>query len=42
MEYKVKYGLLGRILDAMVVKRQTDSGIRKFLSGLKAYMEQNK
>ncbi|MFZ6013408.1 MAG: SRPBCC family protein [Bacteroidota bacterium] len=42
MEYQVKYGFLGKVLDAMVVKKQSDSGIKKFFLGLKAYAEQNK
>ena len=39
MEYKVKYGWVGEILDALVIRRQTDSGIKQFFSGLKNYME---
>ncbi len=39
MEYKVKYGWVGEILDALVIRRQTDSGVKQFFSGLKNYME---
>ena len=39
MEYKVKYGWVGEILDALVIRRQTDSGIKQFFSGLKNYIE---
>ncbi len=39
MEYTVRFGFLGRILDALVIKRQSDGGIKKFLSGLKSYLE---
>jgi ribosome-associated toxin RatA of RatAB toxin-antitoxin module len=39
MQYKVKYGWIGEILDALVIRRQTDSGIKQFFSGLKTYME---
>lgn len=42
MEYRVKYGFLGKALDVLVVKKQTDSGIKKFFAGLKAYAEQGK
>jgi ribosome-associated toxin RatA of RatAB toxin-antitoxin module len=39
MEYEMKYGRLGRILDVWMIRRQTDSGIKNFLSGLKNYIE---
>jgi ligand-binding SRPBCC domain-containing protein len=39
MEYRLKYGLLGRALDALVVRRQWDAGIKGFLAGLKARVE---
>lgn len=39
MQYKVKYGWLGKILDALVIRRQTDIGIKQFFSGLKKYIE---
>ncbi len=39
MEYELKYGLLGRALDALVVRRQWDAGIKGFFVGLKRYAE---
>ncbi|MFZ5523542.1 MAG: SRPBCC family protein [Pseudomonadota bacterium] len=39
MEYTVKFGLLGRLLDSLMIRRQTDGGIKKFLAGLKRYAE---
>jgi ribosome-associated toxin RatA of RatAB toxin-antitoxin module len=40
MEYEVKYGLLGRALDRLVLRRQSDRGVKKFFDGLKRYAEQ--
>lgn len=39
MEYKVKFGLLGVILDKFMIGKQFNSGINKFLIGLKNYAE---
>jgi ribosome-associated toxin RatA of RatAB toxin-antitoxin module len=39
MEYEIKYGLLGALLDKMMIRKQTDSGIKKFFAGLKTYSE---
>lgn len=39
MHYEMKYGLLGRFLDALIVRKQSDRGIKKFFAGLKAYVE---
>jgi ligand-binding SRPBCC domain-containing protein len=39
MEYTVKFGLLGTLLDSLMIRRQTDIGIKKFLVGLKSYSE---
>ena len=41
MEYEVKYGFLGKVMDKIIIRKQTDSGIKKFLGGLKAYAERN-
>lgn len=41
MEYTVKFGLLGRLLDVLVIRRQSDAGIKKFFAGLKSYVEAN-
>lgn len=39
MEYKVKFGLIGRMLDALMIRKQSDTGIKKFFAGLKSYLE---
>ena len=39
MEYTVRFGLLGKLLDALMIRRQSDRGIKKFFSGLKSYAE---
>lgn len=39
MEYKVKFGLLGKLLDRLMIRKQTDNGIKKFFAGLKNYAE---
>jgi ribosome-associated toxin RatA of RatAB toxin-antitoxin module len=39
MEYEVKYGWVGMVLDALVIRKQSDSGVKKFFSGLKRYVE---
>jgi uncharacterized protein YndB with AHSA1/START domain len=42
MEYQVKFGLLGKFLDVIMIRKQTDSGVKKFFSGLKSYVENTK
>jgi ribosome-associated toxin RatA of RatAB toxin-antitoxin module len=39
MEYTVKFGLLGVLMDKMMIGKQFNSGINKFLNGLKTYIE---
>ena len=39
MEYTVKFGLLGMLLDGLMIRKQSDSGIKKFFAGLKSYAE---
>jgi ribosome-associated toxin RatA of RatAB toxin-antitoxin module len=39
MQYTVKFGVLGKILDTLMIKKQTNSGIQKFFVGLKEYAE---
>lgn len=39
MEYTVKFGLFGKLLDAMMIRKQSDTGIKKFFAGLKSYTE---
>lgn len=41
MEYTVKFGLFGKLLDTLMIRKQSDSGIKKFFSGLKNYAENN-
>ena len=41
MEYTVKFGLLGKLLDSLMIRKQSDAGIKKFFDGLKAYAEKN-
>lgn len=39
MVYKVKFGILGKLMDRLMIKKQSDAGIKKFMAGLKAYTE---
>lgn len=39
MEYTVKFGLLGKLMDRLMIRKQSDAGIKKFFSGLKQYAE---
>ena len=39
MEYTVKFGLLGKLLDTLMIRKQSDNGIKKFFNGLKTYAE---
>jgi ribosome-associated toxin RatA of RatAB toxin-antitoxin module len=39
MEYTVKFGLLGMLLDNLMIRKQSDTGIKKFFEGLKSYAE---
>lgn len=39
MQYTVKFGLFGKLLDAMMIRKQSDIGIKKFFAGLKLYAE---
>jgi ribosome-associated toxin RatA of RatAB toxin-antitoxin module len=39
MEYTVKFGLFGKLLDNLMIRKQSDSGIKKFFAGLKKYAE---
>ncbi len=39
MEYEVKFGFLGKIMDALMIRKQFDSGIKLFLGGLKTKLE---
>lgn len=39
MEYQLKFGPVGRLLDAVMVRRRWNAGIKGFFDGLKAYVE---
>jgi ligand-binding SRPBCC domain-containing protein len=39
MEYELKFGPLGRLMDAVMVRRKWNAGIVGFLAGLKNYVE---
>lgn len=41
MRYTVKFGLFGKLLDALMIRKQSDMGIKKFFAGLKSYCEAN-
>lgn len=38
-EYTLKYGAVGAVLDALVVRRKWDTGVKSFFAGLKEYVE---
>jgi ligand-binding SRPBCC domain-containing protein len=39
MAYKVKFGLIGQLLDVIMIRKQSDAGVKKFFVGLKAFVE---
>ena len=39
MEYTVKFGIFGKLLDSLMIRKQSDTGIKKFFAGLKYYAE---
>jgi ligand-binding SRPBCC domain-containing protein len=39
MEYELKFGPIGKLMDAMMVRKKWDAGIKGFFSGLKHYVE---
>lgn len=39
MEYEVKFGILGKLMDKMMIGKQFDSGIKQFFGGLKMLAE---
>ena len=41
MEYELKLGPLGKVMDALMVRRRWDAGIKGFFSGLKSYVERS-
>lgn len=41
MQYEMKFGFFGKIMDALMVRKQSDKGIKKFFAGLKSFTEKN-
>jgi ribosome-associated toxin RatA of RatAB toxin-antitoxin module len=39
MHYTVKFGLLGKLLDILMIRKQSDAGIKQFFAGLKTFTE---
>lgn len=39
MQYTVKFGLIGKLMDSLRIRKQTSGGIQKFFIGLKEYAE---
>jgi ligand-binding SRPBCC domain-containing protein len=39
MEYELKFGPIGKLMDAMMVRKKWDAGIKGFFAGLKHYVE---
>lgn len=39
MEYRMRFGVLGKIMDALMVRKQTSKGILAFMTGLKSFTE---
>ncbi|MBK6696061.1 MAG: SRPBCC family protein [Myxococcales bacterium] len=40
MEYELKFGPLGKVMDALMVRKKWDSGIKGFFVGLKRHVEE--
>lgn len=41
MAYQIKFGLLGKILDSLMIRKQYNKGIQGFFTGLKSFVERN-
>jgi ribosome-associated toxin RatA of RatAB toxin-antitoxin module len=41
MQYTVKFGLIGKLMDSLMIRKQTSGGIQQFFIGLKEYAEKN-
>jgi ligand-binding SRPBCC domain-containing protein len=39
MEYSLKFGPVGNLLDALLVRKKWDAGVKGFFAGLKRYVE---
>jgi ribosome-associated toxin RatA of RatAB toxin-antitoxin module len=42
MNYTMKFGILGRLMDTLLGKRESDKQIKKFFVGLKNYIEKRR
>ena len=42
MHYQMKFGIFGKLLDVLMIRKQSDAGIKKFFAGLKSYSESNR
>jgi carbon monoxide dehydrogenase subunit G len=42
LEYRMKFGLLGKLMDALMMRRKLDQGINDVFAGLKRYVEGGK
>ncbi len=42
MNYTMKFGVIGKLMDILMGKRESDKQIKKFFKGLKEYVEKNK
>jgi carbon monoxide dehydrogenase subunit G len=42
MKYTMKFGIIGKLMDALIGKRQSDKQIKLFFNGLKEYVEKNR
>ena len=42
MTYQIKFGLFGKILDILMIRKQYNKGIHGFFKGLKTYAEKTK
>ena len=41
MQYEMKFGVFGRMMDTLMVRKQSDKGIKRFFEGLKSFTEKN-
>jgi uncharacterized protein YndB with AHSA1/START domain len=39
MEYELKFGPMGKLMDALMVRKKWDASIKGFFAGLKSYVE---
>jgi ribosome-associated toxin RatA of RatAB toxin-antitoxin module len=41
MEYETRFGFFGRLMDVLILRTQSDVGVKRFLNGLKEYAERS-